>query len=403
MTDAPCAIMQDYLSFTEKSASPESYHIWTYLSMVASVLGKKTFIRCNYFNVYPNMYIILASMPGVGKKSTAMRIGRQLVNEADDEMVKYSNDSQTPQALMIEMQKSFNIVEVPNGKLFGSSALTVLASELVSLLFSGPAMVDFLTDIYDSDKKFEYKTKNMGSTIIKNPCLNIMAGVTTDSLNARVIRDATAGGFMSRSVVIYDNNTRSSSAFDMPSNHHNDARDRVVERFRQINDVYGEMSFTKSAIKMYQEYELVEEAALKLQPINVEFRSRKPIHVLKVAMLIAASDLRIQITDLDLTVAIGLLEKVEHNMQYIHLSSGGHKNAEIHSRIILALGKVEEIDYHDLLTHFMSSTDEDTFTRSIDTLVVVKWIKKTRIKTCTPHRTVLTLTDKGKEKFNKYE
>jgi hypothetical protein len=349
------------------------------------------------------MYIILASMPGVGKKSTAMRIGRGLVYNADKEMVKYSNDSQTPQALMMEMQKAYNIVEVPGGKLFGSSALTVLASELVSLLFSGPAMVDFLTDIYDSDHKFEYKTKNMGKTIIKNPCLNIMAGVTTDSLNARVIRDATAGGFMSRSIVIYDNETRSSSAFDMPDGTHEDAKERVIERFRQINQIYGEFSFSKDAILFYREYELVEEAALKMQPTNVEFRSRKPIHVLKVAMLIAASDLRLVITELDVKIAIGLLEKVEHNMKFIHMSSGGHKNAEIHSRIILALGKVQSVDYHDMLTHFMGSTDEETFTRSVDTLVNVKWVKKTRDKTVTPHRTILELTDKGREKFHKYE
>jgi len=395
-------MINDYLEYTANSASPESYNAWVFLSMVSSVVGKKSFIRCNYFNVYPNLYLILASQPGVGKKSTAMRVGRNIVSDAELD-VKYSNDSQTPQALMLEMEKSFNVIQTPSGSMYGSSALTVLASELVSLLFSGPVMVDFLTDIYDSDRKFEYKTKNMGTVTIKNPCLNILAGVTTDSLNARVIRDATAGGFMSRSIVIYDNNVRPSSAFDMPSQSQLAARQRVVDRFTQIADVYGEMSFTSTAIKLYQAYEKREDLALQQNQMNVEFRSRKPIHVLKVAMLLAASNLTTKITEECLTHAMTLLERVEENMKFIHMSSGSHKNAEIHSRIILALGKVTSIDYADILSHFMSNTDEETFEKSVATLVNVGWIKINIDTSCKPAKQTLVLTSKGKEMFHKYQ
>jgi len=395
-------MINNYLDYTSNSASPESYNSWVFLSMVSSIIGKKSFIRCNYFNVYPNLYVILASQPGVGKKSTAMRVGRNIVNDAKLE-VKYSNDSQTPQALMLEMEKAFKVIQTPTGAMYGSSPLTVLASELVSLLFSGPVMVDFLTDIYDSDRKFEYKTKNMGTVTIKNPCLNILAGVTTDSLNARVIRDATAGGFMSRSIVIYDNNTRPSSAFDMPSAAQLTARQKVVDRFAQIGDVYGEMAFTKDAIKLYQLYEQREDLALQSNQMNIEFRSRKPIHVLKVAMLLAASNLTTQINEEHLTHAMTMLERVEDNMKFIHMSSGSHKNAEIHSRIILALGKVTSIDYADILSHFMSSTDEETFEKSVSTLVNVGWIKLNINTSTNPAKQTMVLTSKGKEMFHKYQ
>jgi hypothetical protein len=396
-------ILAEYLKYTGNSASPESYNAWVFLSMISSILGKKSFIRCNYFNVYPNLYIILASQPGIGKKSTAMRVGRSVVQDADTR-VKYSNDSQTPQALMIEMESAYTAIEVgKKGTLFGSSALTVIASELVSLLFSGPVMVDFLTDIYDSDRSFDYKTKNAGILTIRNPCLNILAGVTTDSLNARVIRDATAGGFMSRSIVIYDNNTRPSSAFDMPSPEQLASRQRVVDRFRQVDEVFGEMSFSKEAIKIYKAYEVVEDKKLLANQLNVEFRSRKPIHVLKVAMLLAVSELKLVIDEEHLTIAMQLLEYVEENMKFIHMSSGGHKNAEIHSRIILALGKVTSIDYHDILAHFMGSTDEETFQKSIDTLVNVGWIQLNIDTSQKPTKHTLVLTSKGKEMFHKYQ
>ena len=61
-------ILKEYLNYTSQSESPESYHIWVFLSMVAAIIGKKTWIKFNYFNTYPNMYVILVSLPGVGKK-----------------------------------------------------------------------------------------------------------------------------------------------------------------------------------------------------------------------------------------------------------------------------------------------------------------------------------------------
>jgi hypothetical protein len=372
--------------------------------MVSAVLGKKGFIKCNYFNVYPNLYIVLASMPGVGKKSTAIRTGRECLYDAEAE-VRYSNDSQTPQALMIELDKAFNIATLPSGKFFGSAPLTVIASELVSLLSAGQAMVEFLTDIYDSDKKFEYKTKNMGCLTVKNPCLNLIAGVTTDSLNTRIIRDASAGGLMSRIVTVYDNEVRAASAFDLPSPQQLHSRQKVVDRLKLVENVYGEFSFTKSAIQLYQELEIKEHTAMSKITSNAEFRSRKPIHILKAAMLLAASELRTKIEDLDVSIAIELLERVEHNMKFIHMSAGTHKNAEIHSRIILALGKVGSVDYADMLTHFMTSTDEDTFRKSVETLINVQWVKieKTKDENGKATRATLFLTDKGKEKFMKFQ
>jgi len=396
-------ILQEYLKYTEKSASPESYNAWSFLSMVAAILGKKVHIKCNYFNVYPNMYVILASMPGVGKKSTTMRTARGLVEDTGIK-VNYSNDSQTPQALMIEMQDCYDVIDTPSGKLFGSSALTILASELVSLLSYGSPMIDFLTDIYDSDRKFEYKTKNAGVVEIKNPCLNILSGVTTDMLNARVIKDAANGGFMSRSIIVYDNEIRHSSAFNMPGPEQLEARTKVVDRLTRIANLYGEITFTREALDLYSKFEQEESKALQLQPVNVEFRSRKPIHALKLSMLIAASELRLTITPTDVTVAIEMLQRVDHNMKFIFMSAGTHKNAEIHSRIILALGRVAEIDYSDMLSHFMTSVDEETFSKSIDTLVNVNWIELTRYpKTKSmPSRITMKLTAKGKEMFHKY-
>ena len=396
--------LQSYLHYTESSASPESYHIWVYLSMISSILGKKAWIRCNYFTVYPNMYVILVSQPGVGKKSTAMRIGRNTVRQAElANPPRTSNDSQTPQALMLEMESAFDTIQTPTGKLYGSSPLTIVASELVSLLISGPVMVDFLTDIYDSDSKFEYKTKNVGKCTINNPCLTILSGVTTENLNGRVIKDAAAGGFMSRSVIVYDNNTRPSSAFDLPSEAQLDSLQQVIHRFAQVGDVFGEFTFSSDAKKLYQQFELAEDAAMKSTTTNAEFRSRKPIHVLKCALLIAASELTTKIEEVHMAAAIKLLDQVEHNMKFIHMSSGGHKNAEIHSKVILTLGQADRLPMTTLIETFMGSTDSETIEKALAMLMQVGWVKLITDASSKPPAQYLTLTDKGKQMFERYK
>ena len=172
-------MINNYLKFTEFSESPQAYHKWTYLSMVSGIVGKKCWINFNYFTVYPNLYIILVSLPGEGKKSTALRIGHKMVQDSDAEVI-VTMDSLTPQALMIELEESYRIFTTPNNKTFGSSSMTLFSSELVTLLGGGAGMVEFLTDIYDSAKSWEYKTKNKGKLTIKSPCLNVISCVTTE-------------------------------------------------------------------------------------------------------------------------------------------------------------------------------------------------------------------------------
>lgn len=391
-------IIQEYLKYTQESESPESYHIWVFLSMVSAVVGKKAWINCSYFKVYPNQYIILVSLPGVGKKSTAIRIGRGIIQDSECEC-KFTSDSTTPQALMIDLNENYHTFEYSPGKFYGQSPLTSIASELVSLLSSGPSMVEFLTDIYDSDKLFQYKTKNMGSLEIKNPCLNIIAGVTTDTFCSRIIKDAVAGGFISRSIIIYDNETRINSPFSMPSEEQLNAREKVVQRFKDIAKLYGEVSFTPEAKDYYETWYVEEMKQMKAKTTNLEFHSRKHVHVLKTAMLLALSELKLVIDITIIKAAIELLKRVEHNMKFVYMSAGANKHAEFHIKILSALNAVEEIEYGEILQHFMKDVEQEEFDKILSTLDTIGYIQVT----ATPKGgRMLKITAKGKSTFDRY-
>jgi hypothetical protein len=377
-------ILEEYLNYTKDSESPESYHIWVFLSMVAAIIGKRAWIKFNYFNVFPNMYVILVSLPGVGKKSTAMRIGRQMVEEAET-TARVTYDSITREALIGELENAFTVFETPQEKKYGSSPLTAIASELVILLSGGGPMVEFLTDVYDSDKQWRYKTKNMGENIIQNPCLNIISGVTTDNFCSRIIKDAVASGFISRSVIIYDNEVKIESPFQMPTQAQLDSRQKVVERFAEIGNLYGEVTFTPAAKNLFETWYKTEFSEIHRRATNMEFQSRKHIHVVKCAMLLAVSDLRLVIEESDLLAAIELLKRVEANMKFVYMSAGANQHAELYLRILAAIKSVEFIEYHELLQFFMKDVDEEDFMKIITTMESAKYIQQ-----------ISSINDKGK-------
>lgn len=392
-------ILQDYLDFTNNSEAPESYHIWVFLSMVAAALGKKTWIKCNYFTVFPNLYVILISLPGVGKKSTAMRMGRQIIEDAEIP-VNITFDAITPQALIGEMEQAACIFERPDGKKYMSSPLTAIASELVTLLNGGATMVEFLTDIYDSDKQWKYKTKGSGENIISNPCLNIISGVTTVSFCSRIIKDAVAGGFISRSIIIYDNDIRVESPFSMPTAKQMTARSRVVRRFEEIAQICGETTFDPKARNFFEKWYIEEMSSIQHRTSYLEFHSRKHVHVLKCAMLLAASELSSVITVDYLEAAIELMRRVEHNMKFVYMSAGANQHGDIFIKILSCLNEMEEVDYKDLLAVFMRDISQDEFEEQLRTLSTIQYIED--LTTTGKNRSrVIKITDKGREIFQK--
>ena len=395
-------ILQEYLNYTKESESPESYHIWVFLSMVSALIGKRAWIKFNYFNTYPNMYVILVSLPGVGKKSTAMRIGRQLVEEAETP-AKITYDAITREALIGELENAFCLYEISETKKYGSSPLTAIASELVILLSGGGPMVEFLTDIYDSDKQWKYKTKNMGENVIHNPCLNIISGVTTDNFCNRIIKDAVASGFISRSIIVYDNDVKVASPFNLPNSGQMDSRQKVVERFRKISGMYGEVTFTPEAKKMFEEWYTAEFNELHRRATNMEFQSRKHIHVVKCAMLLAISELKLVIDVFELKAAIELLRRVEANMKFVYMSAGANKYSDLYLRILSAIKSVNYIEYHELLQFFMKDVDEEDFVKILNTMQSAKYIEvKTSLKGEKPIRTI-SITGTGRKIFEKYD
>jgi len=391
-------IIEEYLKYTCFSESPQAYHKWGCLSTIAGIIGKKCWIEFNYFTTYPNIYIILVSLPGVGRKSTTIAISEAMVRESEA-LINIKRDSLTPQALMIDMAEAYVSYEAPDGTKYGSSPLTIYSNELLSLLNSGMGMVEFLTDIYDSKDSWEYKTKNKGSLIVDSPCLNVIGCMTTDVFASKILREAVAGGFMSRSVIVYANDMKPISPFQKPTGDALAARQRVIDRFSEIKNIYGEVLFTVEAKDIYEDWYLTEFAPNSLIKKNMEFKSRKHIHVAKAAMLIAIGDLTTTIQLKHLTQAFELLDEVEHYMRLVHMASGGSKYSESQLKLLASINTFGEVTEKELLSVYMGDMTLEEFKEQIELMLRVEFVTVGINK---DEETCLRITPKGTEIFLNY-
>jgi hypothetical protein len=178
-----------------------------------------------------------------------------------------------------------------------------------------------------------------------------------------------------------------------------EARDRVIDQFREIAKLFGHVTFSKEAKELFNEWRAENFKALQRQTAtNAEFQSRKHIHIIKCAMLLAISDLSLIIEEVHIKMAIELLRRVEHNMKFIYMSAGDNKNNGTQFRILNALNFVDSLEYGELLSYFIQDVDKEEFERILATLESSNLISIHQNKASVD----IAITPQGKKIFEKY-
>src|SRR5215510_5429957 len=165
-----------YMSYTQRQESPELFHLWTGITLLASVMGRKCYIDKGYYKLYPNLFVILVAGSAKCRKSTGINIGVGLLKELlkDLPAVKVVSGKITPERFIDELQAlSAGKADSP-GLLVHSSELSVFLTKQSY----GEPLIHILTDLYDCPDEWSYKTKNSGEVFLRDVFINIIAATT---------------------------------------------------------------------------------------------------------------------------------------------------------------------------------------------------------------------------------
>jgi len=333
--------LKSYGEYSSESESPEIYHLWVGLSVLASAVRRNVWLNQGIYILYPNLYTILVGPPGLGK-STPIRMGRKLLFETED--ISFGPDSVTREELIRIMAKA--------GKDKPQSALTLHSSELSSLVDpSGIKMIQFLTDIFDGDIKFQHGTRHSGRYTVNNPILNILAATTPSWIAEGLPSTVVTHGFTGRTVFVYGDSPRYLKPF--PNEPDSKLTQDLINDLNYISLIEGEFRWAPGSRDYYRK--IYEEAARSTpKDFRLEaFHSRKvKVHVLKIAMLLSlAEGDSMELTKTNLEIGWEILREVEIDMGKTFSAMGKYEHASdlerLETRIVQEGGMTSQEIYQE--------------------------------------------------------
>jgi hypothetical protein len=359
-----------YLAYTAESESPEEYHLWTGISVIAGALQRHVFFDMGYFLLYPNMYIVLVGPPGRCKKSTAMRIGRDVLKAVPS--AKFTADSTTREKLIINLSQALKD---------GASAMTAHSTEFATMLTSsGMDMVVFLTDIFDCPPSWEHDTKAGGKNTIKAPFLNLLGATTPDWISRAMPLDTIGVGLTSRIIFVHQDTPREADPIPRLTDAQKALAQILISDLIGIASLSGEYKLSTEADAHYREWY---RARLKNpnptgDPRLAGYFERKPMHLLKLAMIVAASRRdALVIEEPDMVGAMEILEKIESKMTRVFSGVGKNPLQADKEAVLIAIIESGKggMTMGELLGMFNYSLRKDELAEVLDTLMLIGAIK----------------------------
>lgn len=353
-----------YLAYTAEQESPEVYHLWCGVSAIAGALRRRAYVDMGYFTLFPNMYIVLVSPPGRCKKSTAMAIARRRLAKVVG--INFSVDSTSRERLIQDLSQIY---------VDGHSSLTVHSSEFASFVSTSQMdMISFLTDIFDSPDEWTHKTKGGGTSKIKAPFVNLMAGTTPDWIAKAMPLDTIGIGLTSRIVFVYADQPREANPFPELSAAQKELQRLLEEDLQDISTISGQYVFSPEAKTAYSDwYRTRHDVTKHVDARLVGYYERKSVHLVKLCMVVAASQHNELIISLqNYEDAKKLIEQAEADMPRVFAHVGRNElNMGYEEVLAMLLRRPEGISRAELLDFFKQDLRKEELDEVIDTLVTI--------------------------------
>ena len=316
-----------------------SYHRWTAISMVGTLLGRQAFLPFGHGQIFPNQYLMLMGSPGT-RKGTAMNIGKKLLAGAG--YSRFCPDRLSKERFLMEIKPYDSEEFSPDADLEAlvldkPSEIYAFAEEFTDLVGQGGMeFMTMLTKLWDNMSRYEHPKIHGKSIVIEKPTVNIFGGNTVQGLALAIPPEALGNGFLSRVIFIYAEPTGHKITFPHPVDE--DLRRDLVEHLRDIKDNFkGELSYDKEAKtlldRVYREAVEVDDVRFK------HYSTRRFIHLLKLCIILSASRLSMVITASTVIEANTLLAATEKKMPKALGEFGKGKYSEVSSAILDILSK----------------------------------------------------------------
>ncbi len=336
-----------YETYASGNEASPTFHRWAAYSVLGSIIGRRVWFDQVYFKLYPNLYIVFVGEPG-DKKTTAVNIAAKFVEKADVPMAPSSITREAIAKIMdSENDSSFTHVRTTvDNKIVSFTQLSFYASEIVTLLSAGGnalGLIEFFTDIYDKDDKYQVMTKNKGDDFIAHPYVTITACMTPEQTGQMLKQAIITGGFSRRVIFIYGKTKTKGIPLPKLTPEQSIAHKQLTDHLPLIKSWRGEFKLSPEAEVIYEAWyhkKHEKQAAPGSAAYKNWLRSADAL-LFKLCMLdvIAefAEDRATIIKAHNINRVIKMLADVEPDIDRVFAGIGKHDGAELAQKIVEAL------------------------------------------------------------------
>lgn len=345
-----------YLEYTSGTEVPAHANRWSAIGMLGAWLGRDVHVKFGSAKLYANQYIMLLGEAG-SKKSTAIKTAKKLLAKAGYE--NFSAEKISKEKFLSELAKqngagaTGGLNNILDQQLFGEiddcdyRETWVVADEFNE--FFANNIFEFcstLGNLWDYEGKYENSVKHGESVVIPNPYVNILSGNTPTTFSTTFPVESIGQGFFSRILAVHIK--ASGRKITRPKNPSEEETQLVLDRLLEIRNYHsGEVEITEDSWnlidRIYQNWKGIPDSRFE------SYSNRRLTHLLKIALIHAASRLSATIDAIDIKRANTIMDYTEHFMPDAYGEFGTARNSGMTHKIIKELELSKELlNIHDL-------------------------------------------------------
>lgn len=270
----------------------------------------------------PNLFVLLIGGPGSGK-SQAISAARQIIIPATQ--INVIPSSITRAGLQDYMAENLQQRTAPDGSVAISNECIALSEEMQGILPEHDiGHLTLYNELYDVRSIYKARTRMHGQIDLQAPYCSIITGAQPAFLGTTLPEQAWGMGFMSRSIMVYDQAVGRKNAFEQPELNHA-LQAQLITELRSKQKLHGYFTWEQEAIALYKIWWVDKGGPPVPQQkrLAMGYNARRSLHFFKLAMaysLARGNDLRVTMEDA--TQAISLLLRTEDKMKFVFAEMG---------------------------------------------------------------------------------
>ncbi len=319
-------IIEDFMTATENMASPPQFRLWSAISLVSASLSRRVWTHIeDDLKLFANTYILLVSIPGIGKSRPMDVVGVLLDKLA---WVSMSPDEVTRQRTIQDIADVFT----KEGDGPGESSYLFLVSEMATFMpEADAAWMQALARLWDCPPRPYHKAIKTSpgkgkrtDDVIWDAYVSLLFGAQPSWFAEGFPKASYEMGLPARIFFIFASEKPKRVLFKERKQMSTELRDQIIEGLKRMRGRWGAVGWEDPAKAAFVAWMNKDQPPVVDDPLLRGYNTRRDMHAGKLALIVACSRGHKEITLADLERAWEYMFDAEKGMPTALTNAGGN-------------------------------------------------------------------------------